>query len=197
MKDFWNKRFSEKEYVYGTNVNTFLAQQLQGLTSSSILFPCEGEGRNAIFAAQKGWQVHAFDQSEKGKEKALGLADIKSVAIDYVIGDALTVDYPNESFDVIALIYAHFPDNIRKEIHHKICDWLKPNGTLIVEAFNPRQLANTSGGPKDTSMLYTKEILLDDFILLKTKEIKYEEITLNEGAYHIGKADVIRYVGLK
>lgn len=197
MKDFWDKRYSEKEYVYGKNVNTFLDQQLQELTPSKILFPCEGEGRNAVFAAQKGWQVNAFDQSEKGKEKALRLADLKGVDIDYVIGDALTINYPNESFDVIALIYAHFPDNIRKEIHHGMCDWLKPNGTLIVEAFNPLQLVNTSGGPKDTSMLYTKEMLLDDFILLKTKEIKYEEITLNEGTYHLGKADVIRYVGLK
>jgi hypothetical protein len=79
----------------------------------------------------------------------------------------------------------------------KIIKWLKPGGIVVLEAFNPNQLKNTSGGPKDLTMLYTKEIMTDDFKDLMVQQISTETIELNEGKYHIGKADVIRFVGKK
>jgi hypothetical protein len=75
--------------------------------------------------------------------------------------------------------------------------WLKPGGSIILEVFNPLQLNNTSGGPKDVSMLYTKEIIEHDFKKLTTKLISLDSIVLNEGKYHQGNAEVIRYVGIK
>lgn len=197
MKEFWNERYSADEYVYGTAPNTFLRKQLECLIPDTVLFPCEGEGRNAVFAAQHGWSVSAFDASDTGKEKAMLLAKKKGVEIDYEVADALDVSYPQASFDVIALIYAHFPTNIRQELHHRMISWLKPGGILILEAFNPHQLSNTSGGPKDPSMLYTEEMLQNDFNQLQTIKLHNEKIMLDEGSFHRGQADVIRYVGQK
>ncbi len=74
MKNFWNKRYSEKEYVYGEDANVFFAEQLQQITPEKIILPCEGEGRNAVYAATSGWGVHAFDTSIIGKSKAIQLA---------------------------------------------------------------------------------------------------------------------------
>lgn len=197
MKEFWNERYSAEDYAYGTAPNTFLRKQLECLIPGTVLFPCEGEGRNAVFAAQHGWKVSAFDASETGKEKALLLAKKQKVDFTYDVADAMKISYPQASFDVIALIYAHFPESIRQILHHKMISWLKPGGVLILEAFNPLQLSNTSGGPKDSSMLYTHEILQSDFNQLKTILLSTEKINLDEGTFHCGPADVIRYVGQK
>ena len=70
MKEFWNERYRQNEFAYGEEPNEFLKEQLAKLQPGSILFPAEGEGRNAVYAAQSGWQVSAFDISEEGKKKA-------------------------------------------------------------------------------------------------------------------------------
>lgn len=197
MYNHWNERYSEKEYAYGEEPNVFFSEQLNKLQKGIIILPCEGEGRNAVYAASQGWVVNAFDASDAGKIKALQLARKKGVSIDYKIADAATVNYPESSADAIAFIYAHFPAAIRKQIHQKAISWLKPGGKVIVEAFNTSQLQNTSGGPKEVAMLYTEEILKDDFLELNVELIQTLQTTLQEGKYHQGRADIIRFVGSK
>ena len=66
MKDFWDTRYSEETYAYGTAPNIFFSTTFKNLNPGKALFPAEGEGRNAVFAASCGWEVVAFDQSEVG-----------------------------------------------------------------------------------------------------------------------------------
>jgi 2-polyprenyl-3-methyl-5-hydroxy-6-metoxy-1,4-benzoquinol methylase len=197
MEEFWNNRYAEKDFAYGTEPNDFLKDELEKLPAGKILFVCEGEGRNAVFAAKQNWIVEAFDLSKEGKRKASLLAKQNNLSINYQIANASKIEYSENSFHVVVLIYAHFPETIRKSVHEKIIKWLKPGGIVVLEAFNPNQLKNTSGGPKDLTMLYTKEIMTDDFKDLMVQQISTETIELNEGKYHIGKADVIRFVGKK
>ena len=67
---FWDERFSAKEYIYGTEPNEYVKEQLAKLKPGRILFAAEGEGRNAVYAATKSWDVVAFDPSKAGKQKA-------------------------------------------------------------------------------------------------------------------------------
>src|SRR5688572_28635163 len=85
--DRWNDRYSKDEYAYGERPNNFLKEQLEKIKVGSILFPAEGEGRNAVFAATLGWNVSAFDISAEGKNKALRLAETHKVTIDYQVGE--------------------------------------------------------------------------------------------------------------
>jgi SAM-dependent methyltransferase len=197
MKSFWNDRYAETEYVYGEDPNIFFAEQLKLLKPGIIILSCEGEGRNAVFAANNGWKVFAFDSSEEGKAKAMKLAEKKGALLDYLIGDAAEINSTDNSADVVALIYAHLPLEVRKQLHQKAVQWLKPGGRLILEAFNPAQLGNTSGGPKDLTLLYTENILKQDFEGLQIEFIQTLQTTLNEGKYHEGKADIIQFIGIK
>ncbi len=198
MKTFWNERYQHQDYVYGTQPNLFFEEQLALIPHPvRILLPCEGEGRNAVFAAKSGWEVDAFDYSESGKIKALQLAQKESVNITYSISDALHFDFGMEKYDVVAFIFAHFGPDIRADIHSKAIRSLKSGGRMIVEAFNPLQLGNTSGGPKDPALLYTKEMLNMDFKTLDIQYIETVEVELDEGLFHRGKADVIRLVAIK
>ena len=121
----WDTRYGKDEYAYGTEPNQFLKEKLENLEPGSILFPAEGEGRNAVYAAQLGWKVSAFDISEVGKQKALKLAGQKKVSIDYKIGELSELGYQPAQFDAIALIYAHFPPNIRSGYHKLLHTYLK------------------------------------------------------------------------
>jgi SAM-dependent methyltransferase len=197
MKSFWDNRYAESDYVYGEEPNVFFAEQLKLMKPGTIILPCDGEGRNGVFAAISGWTVYAFDSSEEGKAKALKLAAKRGVKINYAVQDAAMVNYANDSADVIALVYAHLPTEVRKSLHQNAVKWLKPGGSLILEAFNPSQLVNTSGGPKDVNLLYTADMLIHDFEGLQTDFMETLETTLREGKYHEGKSDIIRYVGHK
>lgn len=197
MNNIWDDRYSLKEYFYGEEPNVFFAEQLGKLNPGTIILPCEGEGRNAVYAASQGWKAKAFDSSEAGRRKALLLAGKHKQHIDYIVEDALLISFPKNSVDVVAFIYAHFAPATRAFVHEKAISWLKPGGKIILEAFNPGQLNNNSGGPKDLSMLYTEEMLRNDFVGLKIELLETKEITLHEGKYHEGKADIIRFVGIK
>src|SRR5882672_261786 len=109
----WNDRYSKKDFAYGVQPNNYLKEQLEKLDVGKILFPAEGEGRNAVFAARLGWTVSAFDISVEGKSKAIRLAETNKVTIDYQVGELQTLEYHREQFDAIALIYAHFPADIK------------------------------------------------------------------------------------
>ena len=197
MKSFWDDRYSAAEYVYGEDPNVFFAEQLKKLTPGKIILPCDGEGRNAVYAALLGWEVLAFDSSEAGKIKAEKLAQKKNVKIDFIIGDALTINYTQKSVDVVALIYAHLPAQVRKRLNNTAVNWLKPGGRIILEAFNPNQIGNLSGGPKEVSMLLTEQIIKEDFGSLQVKLLQMVETELYEGEFHKGKADVLRFIGQK
>ena len=197
MKSFWDERYAAQEYVYGETPNAFFKAQLEKLSPGRLLLPCEGEGRNAVFAAQMGWAVEAFDQSEKGRDKALRLAEHRAVQINYRICDWSEASYSAESFDAIALIFAHLPATIRAVAHQQLIPYLKPGGTLILEGFNPQQLQYQTGGPKDPTMLFTEAILRQDFAELELLELYLTKEELDEGPFHNGVAALIRLVGRK
>ncbi|MGN6645162.1 MAG: class I SAM-dependent methyltransferase [Cytophaga sp.] len=198
----WDERYSKETFAYGEKPNDYLKQQIEMLPAGTILFPAEGEGRNAVFAAVRGWQVSAFDISREGKKKAQLLAAKNHVEIDYqlVILDELTYTYGQ--FDAIALIYAHFPATIKSAYHRKLNHLLRKGGILIFEAFSKKHLEYIArnekvGGPKETDMLFSVEEIRADFPDYDIIELTEKEIELNEGEFHSGTGSVIRFTGRK
>lgn len=200
--DRWNDRYSNEEFAYGTSPNNYLKEQIEKLQPGKILFPAEGEGRNAVFAAQNGWTVAAFDISAEGKNKALKLADANNVVIDYQVGELETLNYQKEQFDAIALIYAHFPAAIKSSIHKTLDQYLRKGGIIIFEAFSKKHLDYLAindkvGGPKDIESLFSTEEIQVDFSNYEIITLEEKEIELNEGLFHNGKGSVIRFIGRK
>lgn len=198
----WNTKFSTEEYAYGKTPNLYLAEKLENLPVGKILCGAEGEGRNAVYAAKKGWEVAAFDISEEGRKKAMRLAKENQVEIDYKNGLLPTLGYKPQSFDAIALIYAHFPKNIR-ETYHKLLDtYLKSGGYIILEAFRvgheAYQKVNPNvGGPQQKDFLLSEKELKETFSNYEIIELLETETMLNEGDGHIGKGGVVRFLGKK
>lgn len=198
----WNDRYSTEEFAYGTEPNNYLREQLEKLKPASILFPAEGEGRNAVFAATRGWNVSAFDISSEGKAKALLLAENHNVTIDYQVGELQNLNFQKEQFDAIALIYAHFPADIKSSIHTMLNQYLRKGGIIIFEAFSKNHLEYVTknekvGGPKDVGSLFSIDEIKTDFPDYTIIELEEKEIELNEGLFHNGTGSVIRFIGQK
>jgi cyclopropane fatty-acyl-phospholipid synthase-like methyltransferase len=202
MKDFWNDRYGGAEYAYGKEPNVFFKEQLDLLPSGKILLPAEGEGRNAVYAAEKGWQASAYDWSENACKKAMQLAEEKNVDIDYQICSLTGLNFEPESFDVIALIYVHFPNAIRSMNFERLTSYLKPGGSIILEGFSPNHLHYQAkqpsvGGPKSDDFLYSIEDMKLHFDGYRFKTLKQQVVTLEEGDCHVGQTEVARMHAVK
>ncbi|AWH84181.1 SAM-dependent methyltransferase [Flavobacterium album] len=206
MKDAWVERWDERynaeEFAYGETPNNYFKEQLEKLQPGRILFPAEGEGRNAVFAARNGWKVSAFDISAIGKDKARHLAAKHHVEIDYKVGELPNLQYAPAEFDAIALIYAHFPAEIKSSYHKALDTLLRSGGIIIFEAFSKKHLEYLAidekvGGPKDIAMLFSIEEIQSDFPNYDFIELTETEIELSEGIYHNGKGSVLRFVARK
>lgn len=195
--DFWDARYGKEAFAYGMHPNVFFKEELSKMDAGLLLLPCEGEGRNAVFSAQLGWEVIAVDSSEQGREKAMNFAAQQQVEINYLNSDITGLNFPENTYNAIGLIYAHFNATARKLLHEKLAHALKPKGRIILEAFSKEQFGRNSGGPKILDMLYSKEELLEDFSGLSIVHAGEYEIDLDEGEFHQGKAKIVRIVAEK
>jgi len=190
----WDTRYAENKTVYGLEPNQFFKSFIDKHKPGTILLPAEGEGRNAVYAASKGWQVDAFDFSTIAKEKALQLADERKVNLNYF--NINIEDFKAEKlYDVVGLIYVHLVPLVRKAFHEQVYKSLVSGGYLIIEAFAKEQILNASGGPKDISMLYDAPTLCNDFQFLHILSCSKKELVLNEGSFHQGKAELLQLIG--
>jgi len=193
--NMWDQRYKSEEYMYGKRPNDFFREQLLSFRPGKILLPAEGEGRNAVFAAKMGWQVTAFDSSGQGKKKAEKLARENNVEINYQVISIDDADFEENSFDLMALFFVHAMN--RKNNHQKLIRFVKPGGVVLLEAFSKKQINNATGGPPRLEMLFSIEELEEDFSGLAEKKIWEDEVFLDEGKGHFGKANVIRLIGRK
>lgn len=197
-----NDRYGKAEYVYSLQPNHYLKEQLPKFTRGKSLFPAEGEGRNAVFAAKLGGQVSAFDISVEGKKKVLKLAETENVIIDYKVGELSSWHYQPEQFDAIALIYAHFPADVKSFYHQMLDKFLRKGSIIIFEAFSKKHLDYISrnekiGGPRNIASLFSIGEIQCDFTKYDFIGLKEEIIELIEGLYYNGTGVVIRFTACK
>jgi SAM-dependent methyltransferase len=197
MKNFWDERYSIKDYVYGTKPNHFFEEQIQNLKPGKILMLGEGEGRNAVFAAKLGWQVDAVDSSSVAKDKALKLAERNEVKINYQAEDILTYTFPENKYDAVGIIFLHMNESESRIIHKTCVHALRKDGKIILELFSLNQHGKNSGGPQDLSLLCSVEKIRSSFSTLKHDLLQEDNVLLSEGEFHQGDASVIRFVGVK
>lgn len=192
----WDERYSAKDYIYGTEPNEFLAAQC-GHLSGKVLSIGEGEGRNAVFLATRGLEMHCIDGSKVGMEKANALAASKGVQITTMVGDLAEFSPEPETFDGVISIFAHLPSSIRCRLYPLLIDSLKPGGIFLMESYSEDQLNRDTGGPKDIDMLMSEAKIRAEFYGLEVVLLQEIERDVVEGTHHTGPASVVQFIGRK
>ncbi len=196
----WDQAYSDVEgYKYGEQPNAFLKEQAHRIPARArVLLPGDGEGRNGVWLAEQGHQVCALDNSAVGLAKAEALAHRRQVTLQTVLVDLADWQPEPASADAVVLTYLHLPPPLRTPVMHKLVQALKPGGVLLLEAFHPRQLQYSSGGPKNEAMLYTLDMLRGNLAAGMQELLASEsETLLDEGPGHQGPAYVTRWIGQK
>lgn len=196
MKAFWNERYGGEDYVYGEAPNELLVTFAGRLPPGPVLLIGEGEGRNAVFLAERGHEVTAVDQSAVGLAKAQALAGRRGVAIHTVEADL--ADYePGVGWSAIVSVWCHLPSALRRQVHAAIPAALMPGGVYFCLAYTPAQIALGTGGPGDPDMLVTAADLEQELPGLRWEVLREEQRAFHEGPHHDGLSAVVVGLGVR
>ena len=197
MPDFrtlWEGRFGADEYVFGTEPNAFLRSRIADLPAGRVLCLAEGEGRNAVFLAESGWEVASVDLTDAGVAKTQRLAAERGVSVDAAQGDLATYDLGEDQWDVIVSIFAHVPPPVRRDLHRRVVDALAPGGVLLLEAYTPDQVGRGTGGPPVTELTMTLDALREELAGLELVHGEELEREVVEGRGHNGTGAVVQVI---
>jgi SAM-dependent methyltransferase len=190
----WDERYSKPEFAFGTEPNDFLVSVADQIPPGPVLMLGEGEGRNAVFLAGRGYEVVAVDQSDVGLAKARRLAQERGVRVRTQRADLGDYRIEPGAWAGIVSIFCHLPLSIRVPLHAAVVRGLRPGGVFVLEAYTPRQLGRGTGGPSDPEMLPTIDVLTEELAGLEFVYARELERVVREGACHTGLAAVVQLV---
>ena len=178
----WNERYSAEEYIYGTEPNAFLVEMVKGRKAGKALDVGMGQGRNAIWLAQQGWDATGFDPAERAVAQAGETAKKLGVSITTEIKGAETFAFGERRWDLIVLSYVSF-----REIAATVSLALRPGGIVVIEGFHrDATKGNSIGGGVvfDTAEIpglfrdlrvvrYQEPMAVTDFGKLKARVVQF------------------------
>jgi len=190
----WDQRYAGDEYVYGTEPNDFLAEHA-GELAGPVLSLAEGEGRNGVYLAALGLEVHGVDGSAVGLEKARKLAASRGVEISTEVADLGEFTPRAGHYGAVVSISAHLPSAIRARLYPLVERCLRPRGIVLLESYSEAQIVRDTGGPKDLDMLMTVAKVERELPNLEPILLRELEREVREGPYHSGVASVVQFIG--
>lgn len=158
----WNRRYAGAELVWSAGPNRLLAAEVAHLRPGSALDLACGEGRNAIWLAEQGWEVTAVDFAEVGLEKARTIAAQRGVTAHFVCSDLLEYRPVAQAFDLVLVLYLQIPAAERHIVLPRAAAAVSPGGTFLLIGHDLLNLTEGYGGPRDAGVLYTADDVVAD-----------------------------------
>ena len=162
----WDEKYAASELVWSATPNQFVEAELAGLPRGRALDLAAGEGRNALWLAERGWEVTAVDFSLVGLDKGRALQERhprgRDLHIDWVHADALTYESGPVPFDLSLVAYLQLVADERRAAVRRAFGALRVGGTFFLVAHDSTNLAEGTGGPQDPAVLMTAEDVLND-----------------------------------
>jgi len=161
-REAWNQRYADAELVWSAEANRFLVQEVADLPPGRALDLGAGEGRNAIWLAERGWRVTAVDFSGIGLQKARRLAEARGVEVNWTEADLRSYSPARGAFELVVLVYIHLPGDERRAVVRRAADAVAAGGTLLVVGHDRSNLEEGYGGPQDPTILFTPDDITED-----------------------------------
>ena len=153
----WDRRYAGRELIWTSQANRFLIQEVDGLAPGRALDLACGEGRNAIWLAERGWNVTGVDFSKTGLEKARQLEDARGVHAEWIAADLLDYQPETRAFELVIVFYLQVAEAERTPILKTAASAVAPGGTFLLVAHDSANIAEGHGGPQEPAVLYTAE----------------------------------------
>lgn len=151
----WDDRYRGRELLWTVEPNRFVVSVVGALDPGSALVLAAGEGRNAVWLAEQGWQVTAVDWSGVAVDKGTWLAAERDVSIEWQHIDLLEWEPGPDVYDLVTIAYLQIPAPGRESVWRKAAASVGPGGHLLMIGHDSRNLEEGYGGPSHPSVLYT------------------------------------------
>jgi SAM-dependent methyltransferase len=190
-REQWDERYRADELIWKAEPNRFLVEEVARLAPGRALDLACGEGRNALWLAERGWQVTAVDFSSVGLEKARRLASERGLELVLVEADVLEWEPPAASFDLVIVMYLHLPAGARRRVQERAASALAPGATLLVVGHDSTNLTEGIGGPQDPAVLFSPEDIVGDLDGLDIERAERARRPVATGSGEVDAIDAI------
>lgn len=159
-REEWDERYAGQDLLWHAEPNRFLVEEVADLAPGTALDIACGEGRNAVWLAERGWRATGVDFSAVALAKAQRMAEDRRVSVRWIEADLRQWESP-ERFDLVIAMYLHLPEQTRRATFSAAAEAVAPGGTLLVVGHDRENIARGHGGPQDESVLFTAAEVAD------------------------------------
>lgn len=153
-REEWDERYAGHELLWHAEPNRFLVEGVGDLPPGSVLDVACGEGRNAIWLAERGWRATGVDFSAVALAKARRMAEQRGVTVEWREADLRGWE-PAGAFDLVIVLYLHMQEETRNRILAAVARAVAEGGTILVVGHDRENLTAGTGGPQDESVLFS------------------------------------------
>jgi SAM-dependent methyltransferase len=166
---WWDGRYAAIDLMWSEGPNRFVVEEVEPLASGTALDLACGEGRNAIWLAERGWTTTAVDFSAVAIERARAISRERGAEVTWVHADVLTWRAEHR-YDLVLLAYLQVPQVERITAITSAAAATTTGGSLLVIGHDRRNLAEGTGGPQDPALLWSpEEVAIPGFDIIRAK----------------------------
>lgn len=182
------------DLLWSAEPNRWVVEELAALRPGRAVDLGCGEGRDAVWLAEHGWQVMGIDFSATAIAKARALAAARGVDVRWVVADV--ADHPFDegtAFDLVLVAYLHPPPAQRSALLRRAAQAVAPGGTVLVVGHDLRNLTEGHGGPAEPAVLYAPDAVAADLHGLRIEAARRVQRPVEaDGATHIAVDTLVR-----
>ncbi|NNM86089.1 MAG: class I SAM-dependent methyltransferase [Phycisphaerales bacterium] len=193
----WDERYAAcNGLLFGAEPSPFIVEHASLIQPGArVLSVADGEGRNSVFLAGQGADVHAVEISPTAIARAKQLAIQRGVEVHFEQADLLSWSWPRATYDAVVAVFIQFVTPAdRPKLFAQMVAALRPGGVLLVHGYRPEQIKYATGGPSDPAHCYTEDLLRDAFTSLEIIKLSSYDAPLREGTAHVGVSALVDLV---
>ncbi|UCF68436.1 MAG: class I SAM-dependent methyltransferase [Acidobacteriota bacterium] len=188
-REDWDRRYATSEFVWTAEPNRFLVEKAADLVAGRALDVATGEGRNAVWLAERGWKVTAVDYSGVGLDKARRLAQVRGVSVEWVLADVTRDSFEQPGYELVIIFYLHLPWREMTGVIRRAARATVPGGQLLLVGHDRSNLDHGHGGPKSPEVLYVASQVTD--VLGELEDLRIIEAGRRERSVDTGEGEAI------
>lgn len=173
----WDQRYDGSDLVWSAGPNQFVSEHAAGLTPGRSLDLACGEGRNALWLAEQGWESVGVDFSAVAIEKARRIADHRGIDVDLRVLDATDGDglAALGRFALVVVAYLQLPAADLDTALRHAATLVDDSGSLLVVGHHVDNLERGHGGPRDVAVLHDPmrvAAALEPLVVTRAEEVE-------------------------
>jgi len=190
--EHWDRRYDQTGLVWSAEPNRWVEEVAAALPPGRVLDLACGEGRNALWLAERGWRAVGVDFSRVAVDRAVELATVRlGVAADRfegVCADLLEFEPEPRAFDLVLVVYLQLRPAERTTVLRRAAAAVADGGLLFVAAHDSANLEDGYGGPQEPAVLYTAADVVADIggggLVVDRAERVVRPVATDEGERH-------------